>query len=355
VVRSSLALLAFVLAACPPSPPAEKPPPGPTPEEMAAMEKHDAMVARGQYLVDHVSACIECHTPRMPDGSFDKTRYLAGADCFADLDPKDDNAGCISPRNLTNHETGLKNRTDEQIKDMFLNGKRPDGTALINFMPYWVYHNMTMEDADAIVAYLRTVPGVDHTTPPNQPPFKDVPEAAPPLDPMKDIPMPTTPSESAERGRYLATMAGVCIECHTMRNKPGPGPVLQSGKTFAGGEAFGAAMLHLPTPPFPEMIFVRNITPDATGLKDWTADDIVNALMKGKDKSGKGICPPMPAGPMSAYGGLTEADAMDIAAYVMALPPIANKNKDDCVMPEGPPPGAPPGGMPPAGETPPAK
>jgi len=322
---------------------------------MAAKEKQDAVVARGKYLVDHVSACIECHTPRKPDGSFDMTHYLAGADCFADLEPKDDNVGCLTPRNITNHETGLKNRTDEQIKDMFLNGKRPDGTALHPFMPYWVYHNMKMEDADAIVAYLRTVPGVDHTTPPSQPPFKDVPATAPPLDPETDIPKPTTPSESADRGRYLATMAGVCIECHTMRNPPGPGPVLQAGKAFAGGEGFGAAWLHLPVPPFPEMIYTRNLTPDATGLKDWTADDIVTVLLKGKDKSGKGICPPMPVGPMYAYGGLTEQDARDIAAYVMALPPIANKNKEDCVAPEGPPPGAPPGdAAPPAGEAPPA-
>ena len=31
----------------------------------------------------------------------------------------------LPSRNLTNDETGLKNRTDAEIKDMFLNGKRP--------------------------------------------------------------------------------------------------------------------------------------------------------------------------------------------------------------------------------------
>jgi len=63
------------------------------------------------------------------DGSPDMTRYLAGVDCFIDTDPADAMVGCISSRNLTNHATGLMTRSNAEIKAMFMDGMRPDGTA----------------------------------------------------------------------------------------------------------------------------------------------------------------------------------------------------------------------------------
>src|SRR4051794_22746522 len=38
-----------------------------------------ASVARGQYLVDHLLVCGECHTPVDASGKPDKTKYLAGS------------------------------------------------------------------------------------------------------------------------------------------------------------------------------------------------------------------------------------------------------------------------------------
>src|SRR6478672_7058626 len=38
-----------------------------------------ASIARGQYLVDHLLACGECHTPVDANGKPDKTKYLAGS------------------------------------------------------------------------------------------------------------------------------------------------------------------------------------------------------------------------------------------------------------------------------------
>src|SRR5436190_1914705 len=40
-------------------------------------------VARGAYLVNHVAACGDCHTPRNADGSFDESRALSGVACLA--------------------------------------------------------------------------------------------------------------------------------------------------------------------------------------------------------------------------------------------------------------------------------
>src|SRR5688572_11480679 len=44
------------------------------------------LVARGDYLVNHLIACVDCHTPRLKDGSLDPARHLAGVECFIDID-----------------------------------------------------------------------------------------------------------------------------------------------------------------------------------------------------------------------------------------------------------------------------
>jgi hypothetical protein len=256
--------------------------------------------------------------------------YLAGNPNFISL-PNGDKLGS---RNLTNDETGLKNRTAAEIKDMFQNGKRPaaTGTEPLNpVMPYYVLHNMTDADADAIVAYLRVVPAVSNTIPRRAASF-DVPAAAPPI-PTSAIPTPLaswTDQASATRGKYLAAQAGLCIECHTQHLAAGAATVLDEAKMFAGGEDFSAlfaATIHI-TP------VSKNLTSDATtGLAAWSVSDIVTVLKQGKAKDGTGICPPMPVGPMGAFGGLTDADATDIANYIKSLPPITKMITDMCVFP----------------------
>jgi mono/diheme cytochrome c family protein len=276
-----------------------------------------ALAARGKYLVEHVSVCIDCHTPRTEQGAPDLDNYLAGADCFIDIDPDSAEVGCLSTPNLTNHATGLKNRTDEEIKDMFLNGLRPDGSALHPVMPYYSFGNMTDQDANAIVAYLRTVPGVDHEVEPAQAPFL-VDEPATRVD-LDSVPMPDQDSpdfDSAMRGRYLAAQAGVCLECHTPSNAPGSAEPRDLERAFWGGEEFQIGSV---------TVYSRNLTPHATGLAGWTKADIVKALKEGVNPDDHMLCPPMPAGPMGAFGGLTDADAGDIAAYLLTLEPAENE------------------------------
>src|SRR5258708_34121243 len=36
-------------------------------------------VALGKYLVEEVARCQECHTPKSPEGQFDKEKWLKGA------------------------------------------------------------------------------------------------------------------------------------------------------------------------------------------------------------------------------------------------------------------------------------
>jgi mono/diheme cytochrome c family protein len=244
---------------------------------------------------------------------------------------------CLYPRNLTNHETGLKNRTDAEIKKMFMEGKRPTATgeeALHPAMPYYSLKNVTDADADAIVAYLRTVPGVENMVPRRGASF-DIPMPVPPV-PVASIPMPMAgyaDTAAAMRGRYLAGQAGLCMECHSPHNRMGP-TALDETKLFQGGEEFTGILGMIP-------IRSKNLTSDMmTGLGSWTLQQVVTAITEGKDKDNKGICPPMPYGKlgetmMAGYGNLTAADAMDIAHYIKSLPPATNMVPDMCTFPPG--------------------
>jgi mono/diheme cytochrome c family protein len=285
----------------------------------------ESPVARGQYIVDHVAVCQDCHTPRDEMGAPIAAQYLAGAACFAALP----SGSCLNTRNLTNHETGLLNRTDAEIKRMIRDGIRPAATGdepLSPVMPYYIFHNMTDADLDAVVAYLRTVPGVDHAIDRSGPEF-EVQAAANPLD-TNVIPMPMTgyvDTPAALRGRYLASQAGVCLECHTQHLMADPN-VVDYSAIFAGGEEF---QIGLPVAPVSS-----NLTSDPeTGLGNWTIDDIVRVIKEGKDTDSAGICPPMPVGPMGPFAGLTDADARDIAHYIKSLPPVVNAIDDQCTFP----------------------
>lgn len=288
-------------------------------------------VERGRYLVHHVAACVECHTPRDVIGRVDPARLLSGVECFRDAYPDDTQRGCLNTGNLTDHETGLKNRSDMEIKAMFLEGKRPNGQALHAIMPYWVFGNMTAADADAIVAYLRTVPGISHMVPTNQAPYREI--AAPAARwPAEDLPKPEpayTDQAAAQRGRYLAASLGACIECHTPKNADGSA---DKARAFRGGMVYQRSELGLPSAFFPATITTANLTPHADGLAAWSVEDIVRALKQGKDKDGASLCPPMPGG-MAAFGGMTERDAQDVAHYLRSLAPGAGAVVDACAAP----------------------
>jgi mono/diheme cytochrome c family protein len=281
--------------------------------------------------VAHVAVCADCHSPRDPGGGFDQDRWLSGVDCFIDAQPADSERGWLSAKNLTQHETGLLNRSDEQIKDMFLRGVRPDDKALHRFMPYAVFGNMHERDADAIVASLRTVKGVDHMVASNQPPFIAPKEPASRL-PASAIPAPRTDyadQPAALRGRYLAGEVGVCLACHTPRRSDG-NFVLE--RAFQGGFSFTRAALGL-SAAYPEVIYSSNLTPHATGIIEYSVDDVVRALKHGVDEDGQALCPPMPAGPLDVLGGLRDNDARDIAHYLLSLPPGDHRIPVDCRAP----------------------
>lgn len=272
---------------------------------------------RGKYLAESVLDCGGCHDSRETP-----PRPLAGVPCFRDSLPTVDQMGCLNSSNLTNHETGLKSRSDAQIKELIRSGRRPDGLYLFSAMPTHLLANLSDDDTQALVDYLRTVPGVDNRLPANQDPWgNDCRGHAPVLLPYRldqpnTIPVaaPGAPA-GASNGRYLAALA--CIECHSKASNDAT-RAFDIGLAFQGGRAF--------MPPA-GVVYSSNLTPDTTGTQGWTAGDFVKVLQLGLDRDGKKVCAPMPSHP-----GLTGADAADIGSYLLALPAKANPIPLQCSM-----------------------
>jgi len=115
-----------------------------------------------------------------------------------------------------------------------------------------------------------------------------------------------------ERGKYLVEISG-CSDCHT------PGSFLghPDMARYLGGSDVGFSL------PGAGVFVGPNLTPDkATGLGNWTEQEIVTAFTKGVRPDGRILAPVMP---WQGLSRLTKADALAIAAYLKSLPPVSNK------------------------------
>ncbi|WP_053231293.1 c-type cytochrome [Sandaracinus amylolyticus] len=70
-----------------------------------------------------------------------------------------------------------------------------------------------------------------------------------------------------------------------------------------------------------------NLTPDDTGLAEWTTGEIAKATLDGVTPEGEVLCPIMIR---YRTTGMTEAQACDIAEYLRSLAPIENEVEDTC-------------------------
>lgn len=160
-------------------------PAAPSPEELAK---------RGEYLVT-IMGCHDCHSPKRmgPQGpEIIPERMLSGYPAgqpvpeveagivergLAVLTP--DLTAAIGPwgvsfaANITSHETGIGNWTEEQFRKALTEGKSKglDGTRpLLPPMPWFNYVNIQDEDLKAIFAYLKSTNPVENVAPNPIPP-----------------------------------------------------------------------------------------------------------------------------------------------------------------------------------------
>lgn len=117
---------------------------------------------------------------------------------------------------------------------------------------------------------------------------------------QRHLPDATPPSAAPidlQRGAYLAAV-GNCAGCHTARG----------GDRLAGGRP-------IPTP-F-GTAFSSNLTPHASGLAGWSADDFWRALHLGQSRDGRLL---LPAHPITNTTRVTREDADALHAWLQAQP-----------------------------------
>lgn len=262
---------------------------------IGAAHAQSDLVKRGDYLVNTIMTCQNCHTPIGRNGP-DFSKALSGGLMFDEPPFK------VTASNITqDKETGIGSWTDAQIKTLLRTGKRPNGVQIAEVMPTAFYGIITERDMNAIVAYLRTVKPVANKVP--DPVYK----IALPHFPFPGSEKPYTEamlSDKVKKGFYLATI-GHCMECHT--------PFGAKGKDFVGD--LGKGGMEFPGPWGKSVS--RNITSGPKGLAAWTDAEIKTAVTTGKSKDGSPLRPPMG---YPYYAHVTGDDLDAVVAYLRTVP-----------------------------------
>ena len=105
------------------------------------MAQAQTQVERGNYLVNSIMGCGNCHTPMGPNGPL-PGMDLAGGTVF-DEKPFTARAANITP----DKDTGIGNWTDAQIAKAVREGIRPDGSLIGPPMPFEHYRGISDNDA----------------------------------------------------------------------------------------------------------------------------------------------------------------------------------------------------------------
>lgn len=274
----------------------------------------DDQLAHGKYIAT-IAGCTDCHTPYKAEFlkdpktwtpeqvqaiafnakvTLDEDKLLSGARAF-DLGP----AGIVYTRNITpDKETGIGKWTDEQIRLALKTGlDSEDGGTLFPVMPYHVYNGMADADADAVIAYLRSVKAVSNKVP------KDTvsKEGLSPI-PFKTGIVAPDPSDQAARGAYLVNNVMGCTDCHTPIDPATGAPLMD--KYLAGGQPYEGPW---------GIVYGGNITPDVkTGIGDWSKEEIKRALVTGIRKDGRRLI----LMPWFVYSSVTKEDADAVVYYL---------------------------------------
>jgi mono/diheme cytochrome c family protein len=254
-------------------------------------------VARGAYLA-LAGNCAGCHTAR------GGAPYAGGRGIATPF-------GTIHATNLTpDPATGLGAWTPTDFRRALHEGRTRDGRALYPAFPYADYTLVTPDDADALFAFLRSLPAVHAPARPHALRFPwNLPwlleawrwlyfrPAAFVVDPARDA--------AWNRGAYLVRGLGHCGACHTARDALG-GPA----GTALGGGPMPAQGWHAPS--------LRD--PSEGGVAHWTEAETVRWLATGlTDRA-------VATGPMAhvvtdSLQHLAPADLEAMATYLRALPP----------------------------------
>ena len=276
------------------------------------IDSSDEIIARGDYLANHVAVCIDCHSTR--DWSYFSGPIIPGTEGIGGekFGKEYGFPGTFYAKNIT--PAGIGDWTDGELHRLITTGVTRDWEPIFPLMPYPSYGKMDVEDMKSIIAYIRSLE-------PQENEVKESKADFPMNLIMRMIPKPAepttrpSPSDTLNYGKYLVTIAG-CSECHTMAEKGKP----VEGMSFAGGFEFKL--------PGGGIVRSANLTPDeTTGVGNWEVDDFLDRFSAFIDPFG---IETVPGGfntvmPWTMYAGMTEEDLTAIFKYLQTLTPIENE------------------------------
>jgi mono/diheme cytochrome c family protein len=269
-------------------------------------------IARGEYLANHVTLCVDCHSKRdwsklagpMVAGSIG-----GGGELF---DAKVGFPGSVHVPNITPYK--LKEWTDGEIFRAITTGVRKNGDAIFPLMPWPYYSKMNREDVYSIIAYLRTLKPIQASYPQSTLdfPLNVLVHTMPEKAALSEMP---SPADTIKYGEYM-TRSSACMECHTKEDKGKRIP----GMDYAGGHEFKINN---------NTIRSANISPDKeTGIGTWTEKAFLERFKNFSDAS---KAPHVSAAefqtimPWYDYSGMSEGDLKAIYAYLKTVKPVKNK------------------------------
>lgn len=282
--------------------------------ENLTIEYTPERMARGKYLANSVTLCMDCHSKRdwtkfsgpLVDGTlgqggerFDETLGLPGV---------------FISRNIT--PEGIGRYTDGELYRVITTGVNKEGRAMFPLMPFLYYGKMDPEDIYSIITYVRSIEPIQHEVDPSAPnlPMSFI---------INTIPQKAQPQKRPDKsdvlayGAYLVNAAG-CVECHTQINN---GRIIEE-VSFAGGREF----------PFADGSVVRsaNITPDKeTGIGAWPEEMFVNKFKAFADSTY--MAEKVNPGEFNSYmpwrmfARMEREDLVAVYRYLHSLKPISNK------------------------------
>ncbi|GAC1518301.1 MAG: cytochrome c [Collimonas sp.] len=262
-------------------------------------------IAHGAYLV-RTGDCMACHTAR-------GGKELAGGRAI-----QTPFGAVYSPNVTPDKETGIGTWSADDFWRALHNGKSKDGSLLYPAFPYTNYTKVTRADADAMFAYLQSVPAVQQKNLQHDLRFPynnrfllygwralyfrpGVYQA----EAQAETQAETQQSAEWNRGAYLVQGLGHCSACHTTRNALGGTDL----KTELGGGFIPVVNWYAPSLTSDEEI----------GLGDWDIQHISALLKDGVSPRGTVL------GPMAEVVGaslqhLSDTDVRAMAVYLKSLP-----------------------------------
>jgi hypothetical protein len=283
-------------------------------------------IERGNYLVNQVTMCGGCHTPRVGGtwlGGERTDAFLAGGSVFDDREME---FKIVAPNITQDRETGIGSWTDDEIMRAVRDGVHRDGRLMLPPMPFGAWKHMSDDDARAIVAYLRTVPPVrNKIEPQTDTPFlmgMVVKMGVMHHEPARDVKAPPA-TDKKSHGEYLSRLA-FCADCHSLGKR---GPSLDKEDFFAGSR------VPLSEPEYGK-VWAANLTSDVeTGLGKYSAQQLKDALKSGRRLDGRRMAPPMSL-LIPHLSTWTEADLDALVFFLKSLPPVKHKVPEPQLTPD---------------------